>query len=129
MKRLFLVAALVTGSITLPPLQAKVCELCPSDNFDKLITDNAKVVVDFYAPWCGHCITMKPHFEALGKMAEMNGILFITVNTEDFPELANKFGVRNIPHLTFFKNGKVIATEHGGKSKTELTKLVKSKLS
>jgi len=127
MKKLFLMAALIAGNITFPPVHAKVCDLCPSDNFDKLITENAKVVVDFYAPWCGHCVTMKPLFESLGK--GMNNVLFITVNVDTFSSLASKYGVRSIPQLTFFKDGKVIATEHGGKSKTELTKLVKSKLS
>jgi len=127
MKKLFLVTALILGALPVPPLQAKLCSLCPSDDFNKLITDNAKVAVDFYAPWCGPCKAMKPHFEALGN--EMNDVLFITINVDAFSSLASKYGVRSIPVLKVFKNGKEVATSTGGKSKSALKQWINAALS
>jgi thioredoxin 1 len=127
MKKLFLITTLALGAIVFPPVQAKLCSLCPSDHFDTLLATNAKVVVDFYAPWCGPCKAMKPHFEALGN--ETAGILFITVNVDAFSSLAAEYGVRSIPVLKAFKNGKVAATSVGGKSKSALKKWVTDSLS
>jgi thioredoxin len=124
MKKLLFIATLALGASTYPPVQAKLCSLCPSDNFENLIATNENVFVDFYAPWCGPCKAMKPHFEALGKTTEMNDVLFITVNVDTFSSLASKYGIRSIPVLKAFKNGKEVTTSVGGKSKNELLGLV-----
>lgn len=126
MKKLLLTIALFAGTITFPPLQAKNCALCPSDNFDQLLKDNAKVVVDFYAPWCGPCKALKPIFEQLGN--ETQDVLFITVNVDSFSALASKYGVRGIPHLKFFKNGSIVHTMTGSQTKKALSDAVKKYL-
>lgn len=123
MKKLFLVTTLALGAITYPPVQAKFCEFCESDDFNKLLATNPKVVVDFFAPWCGPCKAMSPHFEALGN--EMNNVLFIKINCDKFPA----FGIQSFPTLMAYKNGKKVATSTGYKSKTSLKNWVNSALS
>jgi thioredoxin 1 len=127
MKKLLLITAITLGAIVFPPVQAKVCTLCPSDNFTQLISDNAKVVVDFYSPGCPPCRRLKPIFEELG--AEMSGILFIIVNVQEFSNLASTYKVSSIPHLTILKNGKQIDYSIGFKSKTALKSWIDLKLS
>ena len=127
MKKLLLVTLLALGAITYPPVQAKICKFCRSDDFNQLIKDNAHVVVDFYSPSCPPCMRLKPVFEELG--TEMNTVLFITVNVQDFSSLASRFGISSIPHLKVFKDGKEIDYSTGYKSKTSLRTWVNSVLS
>lgn len=127
MKKLLLITALTISAITYPPVQAKFCTFCATDDFNKLISSNTKVVVDFFAPWCGPCKAMAPHFEALGN--EMTDVLFIKFDYDAFSHLASDSkSVRSFPTLKAYKNGKVVATEVGYKSKAALKSWVQSVL-
>ena len=123
MKKLLLITALALSAITYPPVQAKVCTFCKSDDFNKLISTNPKVIVDFYAPWCGPCKRLLPVVEELGN--EMNDVLFIKINCDDFPS----FGIQSFPTLVAYKNGKKVTSSPGYKSKTALKSWVNSVLS
>jgi thioredoxin 2 len=70
------------------------------------------VVVDFWAPWCGPCRGFAPTFEAVSKISE-GKLVFIKLNTENFPNVSQKFNIRGIPTLMVFKNGKEFARESG----------------
>ena len=71
------------------------------------IKDHDTVVVDFWAEWCPPCRKMGPIFE---KMAEKyDGALFIKVNTDENPDMANKFNISSIPTFIIFKSGKEFA--------------------
>lgn len=73
-------------------------------NFEEVIKNNEKVIVDFWAGWCMPCKMMTPIFENLAKKFQ-NQILFSKVNVDEEPELAEKFQIMSIPAFIIFKNG------------------------
>lgn len=77
------------------------------------------VVVDFWAEWCGPCRVIGPALEELG--AEYAGRLTVAkVNIDENPMTPTQFGVRGIPTLIMFKDGKAAATHVGAAPKTTL---------
>ena len=62
------------------------------------------VLVDFWAPWCGPCRAMAPHFERAAQQLK-DRVRLVKVNTEDAPGLAARYNIRAIPTLVLFKNG------------------------
>ncbi len=81
------------------------------DNFDKTVSDNPMVIVDFWAPWCGPCRGFAPVYE---KASETHAdVVFAKVNTDEQQELAGAFGIRSIPTLMVFRD-KVILFQQAG---------------
>ena len=62
------------------------------------------VLVDFWAPWCGPCRAMAPHFERAAQQMKER-VRLVKVNTEDAPGLAARYNIRAIPTLVLFRNG------------------------
>lgn len=83
------------------------------------------VVVDFWAPWCGPCRMMAPAFAQAAQQLEPHYRL-LKVNTETEPQLAAHFGIRSIPTLALFRNGREIARQAGAMDAGSLVRWVQS---
>ena len=89
------------------------------ENMKATLEDKKPLVMDFWAPWCGPCQMMGPVFDELEK--EMGDkVRFAKLNTEDEPELAGGFGIRGIPTLIVFNEGKEAERLVGFKQKEQL---------
>lgn len=79
---------------------------------DEILQNNEKVVLDFYAEWCGPCKLMLPVFS---RLADNDEIVGVKINVEEASELSVRFGIRSIPVLAYIKNGEVIEKTVGAK--------------
>lgn len=77
------------------------------------------VLVDYWAPWCGPCKMIAPLLDEAAEQYQ-GRVIIAKVNVDDNPEASAKFGVRGIPTLMLFKDGKVTETKVGAMSKSQL---------
>ena len=94
-----------------------------TDNFEeKVLNAEGKVLLDFWATWCGPCRMIAPIVEEIA--AENPGITVGKVNVDEEMELAVQFGVVSIPMLVVLENGQVVNKSVGYAPKAELLKLL-----
>jgi thioredoxin 1 len=81
-----------------------------ADDFDaEVVKSTLPVVVDFFATWCPPCKSLAPIFDRVaGGFAGQ--IKFVKINTDEAPEISAQFGIRGVPTMIFFKNGKATNT-------------------
>lgn len=88
------------------------------DNFKDVI--NEKVLVDFYAKWCGPCKLLGPELEKLG-----DEIKIVSVDVDEYRELARSYGVMSIPCLIMFDKGKEVKRNVGFMPEVKLREFIK----
>ena len=85
-----------------------------------VINSDVPVLVDYWAAWCGPCKMIAPLLDDAAKQYE-GRVMIAKLNVDNNPETAAKFGIRGIPTLMLFKDGKAAATKVGAMSKSQLT--------
>jgi thioredoxin 1 len=82
-------------------------------NFDEVVLkSDMPVMVDFWAEWCGPCRMIAPFVEEISKEFEGKALV-VKCDVDNSPGVSTKFGIRNIPTILFFKDGKVADKQIG----------------
>ena len=94
------------------------------DTFDETIKNaTGPVLVDFWAAWCGPCKVIAPYLDQLA--SEMSGVATIAkVNVDENGDLSARFGIRNIPTLLVFRDGRLVDQTIGAMPKETLRSLL-----
>jgi thioredoxin 2 len=96
-------AALLDGA----PLELR------EDQFESFVQrTQLPVLADFWAPWCGPCRAMAPHFERAAQDLK-DRVRLVKVNTEEAPQLARRYAIRAIPTLVLFRDGAEVKRASG----------------
>lgn len=94
-----------------------------TDNFEEeVIKAEGKVLVDFFATWCGPCTMLAPVLELVADSKPE--VKIVKVDVDEEPELATRYKVMSIPTLMVFEKGEVIKKSLGVISKAELLDLI-----
>lgn len=89
------------------------------NNFSKeVVNSEQKVLLDFWAPWCGPCRMVAPIVDEIAK--ERTDIKVGKVNVDEQPELASQFGVMSIPTLVVMQGGKIVNQAVGVRPKDQI---------
>ena len=93
------------------------------NNFhNEVLNSEKKVLLDFWAPWCGPCRMVVPLVDEIAK--ERTDIKVGKINVDENPELAKQFGVFSIPTLVVMKNGKLVRQEQGARPRKAILSML-----
>jgi thioredoxin 1 len=84
-----------------------VNEVTESSFEEKVLKSEKPVLVDFWAPWCGPCLALAPTIDVLAQ-ENTEKVAFVKVNVDENPKIATAFGIRGIPTLLLFSEGKEV---------------------
>mgnify|MGYP000978896423 CR=1 FL=1 len=85
----------------------------------EMIASGKKVVVDFWAEWCGPCRAFVPVFEEVAGEGNFSDVTFVKCNVDEDAELPAKYGIRSIPTIILFDGGTVKSKNTGAMSKNQ----------
>ena len=107
--------------IRLPTVDLPAVNELSDDGIDAFLAENPVAMVDFFAPWCGPCMAMTPAIESIAE--EFSGRAAVAkVNVDLCPDAAERFGIRAVPTIIFFRNGESVEVIAGARSKEDLAK-------
>lgn len=97
--------------------------------FRDYLNQHEKVIVKFFANWCGTCKLFAPKYRRLSDQEDYQEITFLDINAEENPEARQWAGVTNLPYFAVAKNGELIEGDYTGKEETVKEMLEKVKQS
>ena len=94
-------------------------------DFEQLMTGSQPVFVDFWAPWCGPCRIIGPIVEELAPSYEGKAVI-TKMNVDENQQTPGQFGIRGIPAMLLFKDGKKVGELIGNQPKESITEFLKA---
>jgi thiol-disulfide isomerase/thioredoxin len=79
--------------------------------FNSIIENNSKIVIKYFANWCGTCRLFAPKFSKISNKEEYSDVMFLDINAEENPEARKFGGVTNLPYFVVIKDGKVLSSD------------------
>ncbi|KAL6560588.1 hypothetical protein OROGR_004147 [Orobanche gracilis] len=116
-------------SVKIASVPSHVVVLTP-ENFDEIVLDEKKdVLVEFYAPWCGHCKQLAPTYEKVATAFNLEeNVVIANVDADKYKDLAEKYGVSGFPTLKFFSKGNKGGEDYdGGRDLDEFVTFINEK--
>jgi thioredoxin 1 len=83
--------------------------------FASILAENPKVVIKYFATWCGSCRLFAPKFKRISEDPNYEGTLFLEIDAENNPEARKTAGVDNLPFFASFKDGKLVEGKSAAK--------------
>ncbi|XP_061338419.1 probable protein disulfide-isomerase A6 isoform X2 [Gastrolobium bilobum] len=102
-------------NVKIASVPSNVVVLTP-ENFNEVVLDETKdVLVEFYAPWCGHCKSLAPTYEKVASAFKLEeDVVIANLDADKYRDLAEKYDVSGFPTLKFFPKGNKAGEEYGG---------------
>ncbi|KAI0254682.1 thioredoxin-like protein [Lactifluus subvellereus] len=97
-------SSLLLAALVVAEGASDVIDLTPA-NFKSVVDSEKLLLVEFFAPWCGHCKALAPHYEEAATSLKEKGIKLAKVNCVDEPDLCQTHGVQGYPTLKVFRHG------------------------
>lgn len=112
-------AAITLAFFAAPAIADEVLDLTP-DNFDNEVGKDRGALIEFFAPWCGHCKKLAPEYEKLGSsFKKAKNVLIAKVDCDSHKDLCSKYGVSGYPTIQWFPKGSLEPKKYEGQRTAE----------
>jgi len=126
-KTFFAIAASVLVAVNAATIETEEDVLVlTEENFDQALEENDMLLVEFYAPWCGHCKNLAPEYAKAAGILKEEDIKIAKVDATEHRNLGEKYGVQGFPTIKFMKGDKV-SDYNGGRKAQDIVDYMKKK--